>query len=543
MGFSDDEFGFAGDGRRRRRRILQVVLAVVLVIVAVAGVILWRGNADGCGDRTSVRVAADPTVVATVRSLTAIAADTGCFDYDVDEVAGADVPGRLTSGDDKSPELWVADSQTQARRVITQVRKSPDYVTESLASSPTVVAGTGLGSLKTWIDVMKLPDLRIGSPMETSTGDAPIIAALAEVKAGRAKQDELTQALSILAIQQNNARPANDSEATRLNLANVEGIPVITTEQQFSQFQRRHPESKLKSAIPADGTVMLDYPLLNTAGRGSKDDAAAAGKELVAAASSVDGRKVLHNSSFRDPGGSGFGAKVTVLDGGDAALVDKTLRQWQVLGIPIRTIFMIDTSGSMRAPAGDSTRAKLLIGAATQGLGLFPNNTQGGLWIFGINKGGAGQDWKELLPVRRLDAASSRGTHRDDFAAEITRAMTDDLGGGTGLYDSILAAYKQAQAGYDPTYSNSVIVMTDGRNEDANSIGLDELLTTLEQLADPARPVLVLTIGISGDADADALSKISEATGGSSYIAETAADIESVFVNAIAARVKAAGQG
>ena len=39
----------------------------------------------------------------------------------------------------------MADSQTQARRVITQVRKSPDYVTESLASSPTVVAGTGLG--------------------------------------------------------------------------------------------------------------------------------------------------------------------------------------------------------------------------------------------------------------------------------------------------------------------------------------------------------------------------------------------------------------
>ena len=27
----------------------QVVLAVVLVIVAVAGVILWRVNADGCG--------------------------------------------------------------------------------------------------------------------------------------------------------------------------------------------------------------------------------------------------------------------------------------------------------------------------------------------------------------------------------------------------------------------------------------------------------------------------------------------------------------
>ena len=73
--------------------------------------------------------------------------------------------------------------------------------------------------------------------------------------------------------------------------------------------------------------MILDYPLLNTAGRGSKDDAAAGRQRLVAAASSVDGRtRCCYNSSFRDPGGSGFSAKVTVLDGGDAALVDKTLR-------------------------------------------------------------------------------------------------------------------------------------------------------------------------------------------------------------------------
>ena len=537
-----DEFGFAEEGGGRRR-VLQIVLAAILVVTGVAGVLVWRGQSGGCGGRTPVTVAADPTIVGTVRSLAEIAEDDGCFDYQVDEVAGADVPGRLTSGDDKSPQLWVADSQTQARRVSTQVRKTPDYVTESLASTPTVVAGTTIGPLASWVDVMKLPDLRMGSPMETSTGDAPIIGALAEVKAGRAKSSELIQALSVLAIQQNNARPANDSEATRLNLANVEGIPVVTTEQQFSQFQRRHPDSALTSKIPRDGTVMLDYPLLNTAGRGSKAAAADAGEELVAAASSERGRAVLHGASFRNPDGSGFSDKVTVLDSGDAEMVDKTLRQWPVLGIPIRTLFMIDTSGSMRESAGSSTRAQLLTEASMQGLKLFPNNTQGGGWIFGINKGGPGQDWKELLPIRRFDAASSRGTHRDDFVAEVTRAMTEDLGGGTGLYDSVLAAYKYVQEGYDPTYSNSVIVLTDGRNEDADSIGLDELLATLKELADPARPVLVLTIGISADADADALEQIAEATGGSSYIAETAADIQSVFINAIAARVQAARQG
>ena len=128
-----------------------------------------------------------------------------------------------------------------------------------------------------------------------------------------------------------------------------------------------------------------------------------------------------------------------------------------------------------------------------------PQQHAGRLWIFGINKGGAGQDWKELLPVRRLDAASSRGTHRDDFAAEITRAMTDDLGGGTGRRATAFwRRAKQAPGGLRPDVPNSVIVMTDGRNEDANSIGSTNCSPPFEQPADPARPVLVLTIGISG---------------------------------------------
>lgn len=84
--------------------------------------------------------------------------------------------------------------------------------------------------------------------------------------------------------------------------------------------------------------------------------------------------------------------------------------------------------------------------------------------------------------------------------------------------------------------------MTDGKNEDPNSISLDTLLSELKQLEDPARPVLVLTIGISDDADTDSLKQIADATGGTSYVAKTSDDIRTVFVDAIAARVAAAGR-
>ena len=46
-------------------------------------------------------------------------------------------------------------------------------------------------------------------------------------------------------------------------------------------------------------------------------------------------------------------------------------------------------------------------------------------------------------------------------------------GGGTGLYDTALAAYRTALRNYDPHYSNAVVLMTDGRNEDPGSISLD----------------------------------------------------------------------
>ena len=71
--------------------------------------------------------------------------------------------------------------------------------------------------------------------------------------------------------------------------------------------------------------------------------------------------------------------------------------------------------------------------------------------------------------MRRLDAGSTVRSQRDllDGKADEMLALTN---GGTGLYDSTLAAYRQALQDYDPAYSNTVILMTDGANDDP---GLD----------------------------------------------------------------------
>ncbi len=538
----EDDFGFdhrEPDGGRRGGWLWAG--AVLLVVVAlVTGVIIWQTSSDGCGERTRLAVASDSAMTGPLREVARQASADSCFDYDVQTVAGADVPGLLTQGA-AAPDLWVADSQVQARRVTTQVRRELDMVSPSIASTPTVVAGTDVPELGTWVEVMKLPDLRTGSPVDTSTGDAPIIGALAAVDAGELADEDFTEAMTILAIQQNNARLANDNEGTRLNLANTSGVPVVTTEQQFDLFMRTHQGSQLTSTIPAAGTVMLDYPLVNTAPAARQQAAADAGTALVTALKTDAGRAALTDSGYRDADGNGVGQPVKELELRDPSSVDKALRQWQVLGVPIRSLVVQDTSGSMETAAGGTTRAGLLIDASQTGLKLFPNNTMIGGWAFSVDKGGPGQDWVELAPIRRLDARSGSGTHRDALGRAVEEGLSD-LGGGTGLYDTTLAAFKRVQDTYDPNYSNSVIIMTDGQNEDPNSITLDNLLAELKRLEDPARPVLVLTIGISDDADSDALEQIAEATGGTAYVAENAADIRTVFVDAIQARVAAAGR-
>lgn len=169
---------------------------------------------------------------------------------------------------------------------------------------------------------------------------------------------------------------------------------------------------------------------------------------------------------------------------------------------------------------------------------MFPNNAEVGAWVFSIDRGGPGIDYKEVAQIRPLGARSADGrTHRDVLAEAVKKAMAD-VHGGTGLYDTTLAAYKKMLQTYDPNFSNSVIIMTDGENEDPNSISLEQLLAEIKQMQDPARPVLILTIGISDNADTQALKAIADATGGTSYTAKTANDIRAVFVNAIAARVR-----
>ena len=122
---------------------------------------------------------------------------------------------------------------------------------------------------------------------------------------------------------------------------------------------------------------------------------------------------------------------------------------------------------------------EVLAEAAGIGLSFLPDHARVGLWVFSIDKGGPGQDWQVLEPMRRLDDAGVRAHAALRPARARARRCPGMTGGGTGLYDTALAAYRQALRDYRPEYSNAVVLMTDGENDDPGSIGLERLVRRL----------------------------------------------------------------
>ena len=113
---------------------------------------------------------------------------------------------------------------------------------------------------------------------------------------------------------------------------------------------------------------------------------------------------------------------------------------------------------------------------------MLPDQSSLGLWSFGSQLDPP-RDYRVLLPTEQLTDGQRAGLA--GAVGQLTAERT-----GTGLYDTILAAYKAATASWRPGEANQVVVFTDGRNEDDPvSIGLQQLATELKKAADPKRPV------------------------------------------------------
>lgn len=529
---------------RRRRRAPRRLLPLAAVLPVVLGSVLVSANASrlglsGCSGTLPVSVAAPKESVDVLekaaQTLEAGGAevDGTCVDYQVRAADPSAVSRSLDARATSSPDVWVPDSSAWLQR-IDGFAGRPTVVARSLGRTPVVVAGRGLRQPHSWLQVLSRRDVTFVDPLRSSAPAAALLALRSESDATRLSRSRIDSVMGPLA-----QRLGGDHDAPRnlTDLALDPGGAAVLSEQQLLDLRAHGLGRDLDVKVPDTGTTVLDYPMVALSGDSADVEAA---KRLAHYLQSPAGTELLEVAGFRSanleplPRREGAG-KLHLLPASSADVVASMLRRWSVLTVPSRILGVFDVSGSMDQVAGGRSRISLAADASMRALGMFPVQTRIGMWAFSVGLGGHHRDYRELAPIRRLDARVGGHSQRrllDRGLAELPRLTY----GGTGLYDTTLAAVRTLRSHYEKNAVNTVVLLTDGQNEDAGSISLPQLLRTLGRERDPSRPVTVIAIGVGPDADARSLQRIVAATGGRSYLARNPAELGRVYEQALLSR-------
>ncbi|TWS22929.1 VWA domain-containing protein [Tsukamurella sputi] len=518
--------GDSAPEKPRGRNLARLLLGAGLVAVLVAGIVaIVGGRFDSCGEKHALTVMADPALAPAARAQAALASDK-CSTIAVAEAPDREAAGRLTSG---TADLWLAPSRARADAVSAQLGR--ELPTTPVAGSPIVLAGASIPQPASWLEAMSQATIR-AVPADSAYAVTPVIAGVSEASRPGADQQALTAALA------GYAQAAKRVSDEPVRAAAAEGGVVVVPE--YAYLAAKKDKGDLAAVVPKTGAPRDELLLAVTATGDRQPAATEAGKRLASAFTSSDGLAALAREGLRGTGlaeapSGGVGA-VTKLPDPDRAQLARAEQAYTTLAVPLKALVVVDTSGSMEEKVGNTTRIGMLASGFTKVVTQIPDANAVGLWTFALATNG-GKDWTEVVPTARLSDKRGDKTQRQALLDGVN-SLPGRVRGGTGLYDTTLAAYRQAVKDFDPAYSNSLILLTDGGNEKNGGTTLDTLVAELKKLVDPARPVNIHTVGISKDADLPALKKIADATGGTAQSADTEEQMLTDFVTAVAKRAK-----
>lgn len=574
-------------GRHRNRIRKSPLPGIALALVVFLGVsigifaIYRLASQAGCSGQTQLKVAAAPEIANSVReSAQALAqrrakTEGTCLGFEVVAADPADIASAiadqhgatlagvgLPAGDIQVPDVWIPDSSTWLARVQQAVPGGELPDAPSIARSPVVVAmpepiAATLGwpnAQLTWQALLQQvttnSKLHIGTvdPARDATGLSGLLALGAAASGSPNGQSAATAALRTLAAGRSTLRQDLLARFPRSGdpAAIASGLSAAAlSEQAVIAYNATRPPIKLAALFIEPAPVAMDYPYAVLSDTDSSKAAAAGAL-----------RSVLQENAFRERlaldglrGSDGLpGSEFPALAGTPApavtppptaaqrsevaAAVEKALSTWVAVTLPARMLAVIDVSGSMlqKVPtAGNATRAQVTVEAARRGLGLFDDSWAVGVWTFSTYLDGD-KDYLQLAPIGPLSV------QRSQLLAALNSIQPKPTGD-TGLYDSLLAAYQAVQQDWDPGRVNSVVMLTDGDNDDpGGGLSHADLLAKLKEVADPQRPIQVIIIGIGPTVNSAPLEEITKQTGGGVFVAPDPAKIDEIFLKAISLR-------
>jgi hypothetical protein len=542
--------GRHADPTAPRRPAPVVLIAAGIVTVLLAGGLVWwlAGSGDECATRQTVAVTVAPELGDLTGKLLAdpIALDDGvCAVPDVTAQEPLQTVGDLGALDAHAlPAVWVPDSSLWAARA----GDAPLQGAGSMGSSPVVLATSrAVGDALGWTG--QAPSwghaLATGRPLAVPdlAASAEGLSALAAVRSSLGGGADADNAVVEAVLAAARTTPIAPADALAAGAAGGEDAPLVpVSEQEVFRTNQGAEDASLIAVYPTEGSPFLDYPVLRVGERSGTERAAA--DAVVRALTSDRARTLVREAGFRGSDGEappGAGEQTGIQEAAPAELpldpaeVQGLFARLSSLAKPSRLLAVFDVSTSMKATVGGGTRATLARDAAKSALALFPDNSAIGLWAFARRLQGD-TDWVELVPTRTLAADAGGRPQRDVLTAQLDSIPDRLAPGGTGLYDTTLAAVRAARADHDPAAVTSVVIITDGKDEDEDTIGLDALVQALGDEVDDSRPVTVIGIGLGPDADMGALEQIAAAAGGDAYSAVDENDLQTVLFDALRQR-------
>lgn len=435
----------------------------------------------------------------------------------------------------EGPDVWLADS-TAWPQLLAQGEIDLE-VGEVIASSPVVLAGQedlvaqlgelGVGPETTWAGLLETYQ-QVG-------GSAPDAAV--QLRVGDPRVDPASAAmLSTVGSQLAAAGPGTPASNLMVSLAQTaiqgetlsaaDGRTLVPATEQQLGAAGAQGDAGLRGVALADGLGVVQMPFVRV-GDGGSDAALAALEEAL---TSEEAAADLTAASLR-PGADGAAPS-------DPAVVAGLIDRWTVIAPQSRILALIDISGSMAAPAGDSTRVDLTRAATQTALSVLPEQTAIGLWYFATELDGD-RDWSEQVPLRALNEEVRSGvTQKDVLLAETQRLTAENLTGDTGLHDALWAAYQEMESEASPDSIASMVLLTDGINDDPpGGLSEEEVIELLtEARAEAQHQVTVVLIGMGEEVDEDALARLAEAAGGQSLVLRDPVELPQVFVDVVASR-------
>ena len=509
---------------RRARRRVPVYWFVVAIVLAVGGVAFGLAatsetdhpSSSGTGSTSGASrpcsrqlriVTASSYEPVLQKAADGIAQGPDCVKVTITRADGSGAAGVVASS---GADAWIADDASWpqlpsaahiAKDRAQVVATSPLYViTQRTAPALPAAAQTwvGLGQL---LGQPKQSQLVVSDPTASGAG---MVAVGALAGAVLTKDGPLVSALDMMRAWQS---------GTTVNAAQL-AVPNKATQiavlPEYALLASGHA-SDYRVFAPRDAAALMRFSLLPTDAAAADPIKNAAISRLGQALTGQTARAAVSAAGLRGPTWPAApppaateaglpSVPATAMPTMIEHLMYHVLSTWRPELRRTNMLIVVDVSGSMgEVLAGTgSTKIDLVRQGIKQVNALLPSAAQLGLWQFG-SRLAPPNDWQPLTAVAPLNAPQRKAV---DTAATNLAAQPV----GTGLYDTILAAYRYQQAHYVAGLPNQVILFTDGVNEDdPATITIDQLKAGLAA-AGAQKYVQISVFGFGPSIPADALS-------------------------------------